>query len=117
MGHLEEIEAWRATLTSPERLRLNHPSAVLRKWKSANAISPNPNSRLSPIKKCRQENSALQQEILRLREDCEPVAGDRWQPADQPEDIATAMIAKLGRDKAAAVAGAILKALEERIAD
>jgi hypothetical protein len=33
------------------------------------------------------------------------------------EDIATAMLAKLSRDKAAAVAGAILKALEEKIAD
>ena len=114
MDHLEEIEAWRATLTPAQRL---HLSTVLRKWKSANAISPNPNSRLSPIKQCRQENSALQQEILRLREDCERVAGDRWQPADRPEDIATAMLAKLSRDKAAAVAGAILKALEERIAD
>jgi hypothetical protein len=97
MDHLEEIEAWRATLTPAERLHLIHPSTVLRKWKSANAISPNQNSRLSPIKQCRQENSALQQGILRLREDCEPVAGDRWQPADRPEDIATAMLAKLGR--------------------
>jgi hypothetical protein len=52
-----------------------------------------------------------------LREDCEPVAGDRWQPADWPEDIATAMLAKLSRDNAAAVAGAILKALKEKIAD
>jgi hypothetical protein len=67
--------------------------------------------------KCRQENSALQQEILRLREDCERVAGDRWQPADRPEDIATAMLAMLSRDKAAGVARAILKALEEKIAD
>jgi hypothetical protein len=51
-----------------------------------------------------------------MREDCEPVAGDRWQRADRPEDIATAMVAKLGRNKAAPVAGAILKALEEKIA-
>jgi hypothetical protein len=117
MDRLEEIEAWRATLTPTERLRLNHPSAVLRKWKSANAISPNQNSRLSPIKKCRQENSALQQEILRLREDCERAAGDRWQPADRPEDIATAMIAQLSRTKAAAVAGAILKAVAGKVAE
>ena len=55
MDHLQEIEAWRATLTPTERLRLNHPSAVLRKWKSAR----NQNCRLSPIEKCRQENSAL----------------------------------------------------------
>jgi hypothetical protein len=115
MDHLHEIETWRATLTPTERLRLNHPSAVLRKWKSANAISQNQNSRLSPIKQCRQENSALQQEILRLRRECERFAGDRWKPADRAEDIATAMLAKLSRDNAAAVAGAILKALEEKL--
>ncbi len=89
MDHLDEIEAWRASLTPTERLRLNHPSAVFRKWKSANAISRN----LSPP----QRPQSL-----------------RWDPTDRPEDIATAMLAKLGRDKAAAVAGAILKALEEK---
>ena len=96
IDHLQQIETWRATLTPPERFRLNHPSAVFRKWKSANAISQNQNSRLSPIKKCRE---------------------DRWEPADRPEDIAAAMIAKLGSNKAAAVAGAILKALEGKVAE
>jgi hypothetical protein len=86
MDHLEEIDAWRASLTPTERLRLNHPSAVFRKWKSANAISRN----LSPS----QRPQSL-----------------RWDPADRPEDIATAMLAMLSRDKAVAVAGAILKAL------
>jgi len=44
MDHLHEIETWRATLTPTQRLRLNHPSAVFRNWKSANAISQNQNS-------------------------------------------------------------------------
>ncbi len=90
MDHLDEIETWRASLTPTERLRLNHPSAFFRKW--TNAISRN----LSPP----QRPQSL-----------------RWEPADRPEDIATAMLAKLNTDKAAAVAGAILKALEEKIAD
>jgi hypothetical protein len=117
MDHLHEIETWRATLTPTQRLRLNHPSAVLRKWKSANAISQNQISRVSPIKKCREENSALKQEIVRLRRECERFGGDRWEPTDRPEDIATALIAKLSRNKAAAVAGAILKALEGNVAE
>jgi hypothetical protein len=91
MDHLDEIETWRATLTLAQRLRLNHPSAVLRNWKSA--ISQN------------------------QRRECERFGGDRWEPADRPEDIATALVAKLSRDKAAAVAGAILKALEGKIAE
>ena len=96
MDHLHEIETWRATLMPTQRLRLNHPSAVFRRWKSANAMSQNQNSSLSPIKKSRE---------------------DRWDPADRPEDIATAIIAKLSRNKAAAVAGAILKALEGKVAE
>jgi hypothetical protein len=92
MDHLDEIETWRATLPPTERLRLNHPSAVLRKWKSAHAASPNQNCRLSPIEKCRQENSALKQEIARLCQECERlVLGDAG-----PED-ATMMVAKLRR--------------------
>ena len=35
MGHLAEIETWLATLTTSERLRLNHPNTVLRKWKGS----------------------------------------------------------------------------------
>jgi hypothetical protein len=117
MDHIHEIETWRATLTPTQRLRLNHPSAVFRKWKSANAIAQNQNRSLSPIEKCRQENSALKEEILRLRRDCERLAGDLCEPADRPEDIATAMVAKLSRNKAAAVAGAILKAVEGKVAE
>jgi hypothetical protein len=114
MDHLQEIEAWRATLTPTERLRLNHPSAVLRKWRSANATSRNQNRRLSPIEKCRHENSALKQEIFRLRRECERFGGDLWDPADRPEDIAAVMVAKLSENKAAAVACAIRKALKAK---
>jgi hypothetical protein len=58
------------------------------------------------------ENSALKQEIFRLRRECERFGGDLWDPADRPEDIATMMVAKLTKNKAAAVASAILKALK-----
>jgi hypothetical protein len=34
MDNLPAIEAWRATLTLTARLQLNHPSNILRKWKS-----------------------------------------------------------------------------------
>jgi hypothetical protein len=35
MEHRGEIEAWRATLPSNIRLRINHPSTVLRKWRAS----------------------------------------------------------------------------------
>jgi hypothetical protein len=34
MDNLGQIEEWRMTLTLIERLKLNHPNAVLRKWKA-----------------------------------------------------------------------------------
>jgi hypothetical protein len=34
MDNLPQVEAWRQTLTLTERLKLNHPNAVLRKWKA-----------------------------------------------------------------------------------
>jgi len=84
---------------------------------SARSHAPNQNSRLSPIKKCREENTALKQEIFRLRQQRECFGGDRWQPADRPEDVASAIVAKLSRNKAAAVAGAIMEALEGKVAE
>ena len=35
MDNLPAISEWRETLTQTERLRLNHPSSVLRKWQKA----------------------------------------------------------------------------------
>ena len=68
MGHLAEIDAWLATLTTSERLRLNHPDAVLRKWKAKTAIpdlnaTPNP----SPQAKLKAANIELQEELHRLK--------------------------------------------------
>jgi hypothetical protein len=34
MENLPQIDQWRQTLTLTERLKLNHPNAVLRKWKA-----------------------------------------------------------------------------------
>ncbi len=114
MDHLHEIETWRANLRPAEQLRLNHPSAVLRKWRFANALSRNQNCRLSPIEKCRQENSALKQEIFCLRRECDRLGGDLWDPADRAEHIATVMLAKLTKNKAATVAYAMLKGLKAK---
>jgi hypothetical protein len=93
MDHLEEIETWRATLTPPQQLCLNHPSGVLRKWKSAHAASRNQNCRLSPIEMCREHCSEAGDLSLtpRMR-----AIGARWNPAVRPED-ATVMVANLRR--------------------
>ena len=40
MGILPEIEQWRATLTPLQRLRMNHPGAVLLNYRRATSIKP-----------------------------------------------------------------------------
>ena len=48
MSALPSIEEWRSTLTETQRLRLNHPSAVLKNYRKAIAIKPAPKSVISP---------------------------------------------------------------------
>jgi hypothetical protein len=48
MSALPSIEDWRSTLTETARLRLNHPSAVLKNYRKAIAIKPAPKSVISP---------------------------------------------------------------------
>jgi hypothetical protein len=38
MEHLDEIETWLATVPTSNRLRLNHPVTVLRKWRACTQI-------------------------------------------------------------------------------
>ena len=40
MGHLGEIHDWRQSLTTTERLKLNHPSTVWRHWQKATKVKP-----------------------------------------------------------------------------
>ena len=48
MSALPSIEDWRSTLTETQRLRLNHPSEVLKNYRKAIAIKPAPKSVISP---------------------------------------------------------------------
>ena len=43
MTNISAIEKWRTTLPLNQRLALNHPSTVLRRWKSASTV-PTPNA-------------------------------------------------------------------------
>ena len=41
MGNLAEIEQWRLTLTPTQRLRMNHPGAVLKNyWRARDQAAP-----------------------------------------------------------------------------
>jgi hypothetical protein len=105
MGHLAEIEAWLATLTTSERLRLNHPNTILRKWKSS-AVVPDP-TKPSPQAKLKAANIELQEELHRLKQQGD---GNAFTKNDNTKAIATAIIGTFDglsnkTTKVAAIAG------------
>ena len=90
MGHLAEIEAWLATLTTSERLRLNHPTTVLRKWKGSTVVpDPNATPKPSPQAKLKAANIELQEELHRLKQHGD---GNAFTKNDNTKAIATAII-------------------------
>jgi len=90
MSHLAEIEAWLATLTTSERLRLNHPTTVLSKWKGSTVVpSPNATSKPSPQAKLKAANIELQEELHRLKRHGD---GNAFTKDDNAKAIATAII-------------------------
>jgi hypothetical protein len=61
MDHRADIEAWRATLTMSERLKLIHPNTVVRKWEAATSEG---RATLPPAKPgLRDENMRLQEDL------------------------------------------------------
>jgi hypothetical protein len=60
MDNLGNIEQWRQTLTFTERLKLNHPNAVWRKWKAANE----PETPKEPKPGLKDANIRLQEEAV-----------------------------------------------------
>ena len=120
----EQIERWRALLTDGERFKLNHPDAVLRKWKAATAI-PDPNARPKPSPYARLKDANIELQLHRLKQHgdgnaftkddkIETADGDLWKPTDTAADIADVMVATLSPAKAERTAREILKRVKER---
>jgi hypothetical protein len=115
MDHLAEIETWLATLTVADRLRLNHPNSVWRRWKAATAaVDPNKPPKVSLVQKLKDSNAQLEQENTRMKQEIERGGGDLWRPDDRAKDIAWIMVGKLSQNKAEQVAREILKLVKEK---
>jgi hypothetical protein len=97
MDNLAKIEAWRATLTVTQRLDLNHPTPVVRRWKAATAEPME--KKVSSQQKMKDELIRLQEDNDRMRREIEDGGGDLWTVNDTPKDIANIMIKKLGMTK------------------
>jgi hypothetical protein len=113
MDRLAAIEAWRATLTVTERLELNHPNTVIRRFTAATTtpkVGAQP--KLSAYAKLQADHMAVIEECHRMKREIERGGGDLWTPEDRPKDIAHIIVCKLSKSKAENVAHEILKALK-----
>jgi hypothetical protein len=90
MEHQAAIEQWRATLPQTTRLRINHPSTVLRRWKAATQVpaatdQPKKPSAMAVLK---EQNVELQEKLHRLESDD---GGNLWRPGDTAKNIASVL--------------------------
>jgi hypothetical protein len=87
LAHRNEIETWRATLTTSQRLELNHPAVVLRRWKRTIVKKPDDaKPKPSPIAKLRESIVTLEEENTRLKREAQ--LGAPFTPNDKPADQA-----------------------------
>jgi hypothetical protein len=112
MEHLAEIESW---LAKPEnkKLRLNHPSAIWRRWRASLKPPVSDDEKKSPVQKLKDSIVKLQEENDRYKREIKLGGGDLWTPEDRPRDIANVILGKLTKAKAEKVAREILAALKE----
>jgi hypothetical protein len=109
MDHQSGIETWLGKLPPKERLRLNHPTSVWRRWKATTAGPKDP--KIS--RQHKDELAAIIEERDRYKREVEHGGGDLWTPEDRPRDIARIIVGKLSKSKAEKVAREILAALKE----
>jgi hypothetical protein len=119
MEHRVAIEQWRATLPQTTRLRVNHPSTVLRRWKAATQVpaatdQPKKPSAMTVLK---EQNVELQEKLHRLESDD---GGNLWRPGDTAGQIARVLaehLLRLSSSKADAVLKEVQKVLADRRKD
>ena len=114
MDNLKEIGAWLDKLPLKERLRLNHPSSIWRRWKAATAENKNSEQKVSPQQMLKDELVRLQEDNDRMKREIERGGGDLWNCNDRPRDIARIVIQQCkSKTKAEKVAREMLKTLNK----
>ena len=111
LDHQTEIDAWRQNIGLAQRLQLNHPNAVWRRWQAAKTMPKGPGS-TPPANRKDIEIMRLQSELddanrkLRAFEHDKISEGRDWDWQDTPQEIAEAML-RLYPDKAKRLGAAL----------
>ncbi len=115
------IEAWRATLPLRERMRLNHPESVWKKWSAyekAKAVDPDvPGKPKKPglkeeVVALQEENDALNAKLRKM--EAAASKGSLLEPSDNAKNIARVLIENLSTTKADEVAKVLAGLVKER---
>jgi hypothetical protein len=121
MENRDAIESWRATLGLTARLKLNHPTSVLKRWQASTQVPKKSDaSKVSPVAKLRQEITELKRQH-ELDEERLAAAdgGDLWDlKKTSAEDIAACIVGNVGSllnaTKARKIATEILRLLDDK---
>jgi len=115
LDNLPAIEAWRQTIDLGQRLQLNHPYAVLRRWQA----SRQPVAGTSPSNArpgLREENMRLQEELDAHKAKIRRLVADERGPqitrSDTPDDIVRVLLDWLPAAKRHKVASGLMNALK-----
>src|SRR5262245_9137644 len=102
LKHRNEIEKWRATLATSERIKLNYPPTMLRRWRSTLASKPTPKT--SHVVKLKNAIIELKEKNARMQRDIERGGGDLWTAQDTARDIARVIFEKTSPNRAKDIA-------------
>jgi len=121
MDNLPQIEEWRRTLTLSQRFDLNHPNAVLRRWKAFMRPETRPEPGAEPKPTLRDRVANLSEESVALKAHIAELeaARDEATDADARSRHAEDLRGLLGRvlDEVAALPPELRAAIEAALRD
>jgi len=107
MDHLQAVRAWRLTLNEKQRIDWASPDTIVRRCPIFNKPKTTAEAKPSPYRQLAQANAELQTELHALKQ--RAAHGDPFGlQNDSVETIACTIIERVGIDKAAKIARAIL---------
>ncbi|HEX3522494.1 MAG TPA: hypothetical protein VHT52_10455 [Stellaceae bacterium] len=102
MDNIEAIEAWRATLAENQRQTINHPTTVLRRWKSADKETAGGEAapkKQSEREALREANATLEGEVSKLKRKIEQSGENLFAMSDTAKAIAMTLAGNLSTGK------------------
>jgi hypothetical protein len=108
MDQIDAIETWRATLADNQRQTINHPTTVLRRFKSANRdnAGEEPVKKLSEKDALRERNAELEAQLSRMEREAKDADDRDWFYEGTPAELAAVLVRK-NKDRSARLYAAL----------